>query len=315
MTQLDTMTEIAADDFAYGAAEDDAGLPTRVAIFADRDGVRAEFAEDLEGAGFRTIDGGPIGNLLDGPITLLGDVVMVDCPILSADTMAALVRLDMRVAQAGAKLIVTTSIDALDAVFAALDQSDPQILVQPSRADRILAVGRVLADLGSARVREMSDVTGSICCICRDRSKRLRINSKVLRGVATGMLRFERMPILPVTLARLHWSRPHLISQVGKGSTPTHHRCPIRSWFGVSSQPGRRAPSSLKANCSPIPPGTCCSILRQRRQRKTRCRSLRSASRLRFLRRRRCAGSSNWWKPACSCGSLIRLTAAGPLLP
>ncbi|MEM7780227.1 MAG: MarR family transcriptional regulator [Pseudomonadota bacterium] len=157
MTQLDTKHRNTTDDFSYVAAEGPAGLPARVAIFADNDGTREGFAEDLEGAGFRTIGGGPVKNLLDGPIALLGDVVMVDCPVLGGDTLAALVRLDMRVAQAGAKLIVTTSIDALDAVFAALDQSDPQILVQPSRADRILAVGRVLADIGSARVREMTD--------------------------------------------------------------------------------------------------------------------------------------------------------------
>ena len=63
----------------------------------------------------------------------------------------------MRVSQAGAHLIVSTSIDALDDVFSALDQCDPQILVQPSRADRVVAVGRVLADLSSARVREMTE--------------------------------------------------------------------------------------------------------------------------------------------------------------
>ena len=157
MTQLYTNMQDSTDDFAYGAVEGGGGLPARVAIYADRDLTRAEYAEDLGGAGFQTIDGGPMSDLLDGPVSLLGDVVMVDCTVLSGDTLAALTRLDMRVAQAGAKLIVTTSIDALDAVFAALDQSDPQILVQPSRADRIVAVGRVLADLGTSRVREMTD--------------------------------------------------------------------------------------------------------------------------------------------------------------
>lgn len=153
MTQLDVQTP----DFAYDSVADASGLPARVAIFADRPGMRSEIEDDLSGAGFRTIDGGPIARLLDGPITLLGDVVIVDCPVVEGETLAALARLDMRAAQAGAKLIVTTSIDALDAVFAALDQSDPQILVQPSRGERIVAVGRVLADIGNARVREMSE--------------------------------------------------------------------------------------------------------------------------------------------------------------
>ncbi|WP_040464606.1 hypothetical protein [Erythrobacter sp. NAP1] len=144
-------------DFSYGAAEDASGLPARVAIFADSAAAREQIEEDLSGAGFRTVDGGAIANLLDGPITLLGDVVMVDCPLVDAETLAALARLDMRVSRAGAKLIVTTAIDALDAVFASLDQSDPQILVQPTRGERIVAVGRVLADIGNARVREMTE--------------------------------------------------------------------------------------------------------------------------------------------------------------
>lgn len=153
MTQLECQSQ----DFDYGAVADPAGLPARVAIFADRASARDQIGEDLSGAGFRTVDGGEIANLLEGPIALLGDVVIVECPVLEASTLAALTRLDMRVARAGAKLIVSTSIDALDGVFAALDQCDPQILVQPSRAERIIAVGRVLADVGNARVREMTE--------------------------------------------------------------------------------------------------------------------------------------------------------------
>ena len=49
---------------------------------------------------------------------------------------------------------MSTSLDALDDVFAALDQSDPQILVSPGRADRVLAVGRILAELGSPRATD-----------------------------------------------------------------------------------------------------------------------------------------------------------------
>ena len=153
MTQLEYQTQ----DFAYGAVEDSSGLPARVAIFADRASAREQIADDLGGAGFRTVDGGEITNLLEGPIALLGDVVIVDCPELDGGKLAALARLDMRVARSGAKLIVLTSIEALEAVFAALDQSDPQILVQPTRGERIVAVGRVLADIGNARVREMSE--------------------------------------------------------------------------------------------------------------------------------------------------------------
>lgn len=149
--------EVQTADLTYASAEDGSGFPVRVAIFADRQAIRNQIAEDLAGAGFRTIDGGTVAELVDGPITLLGDVVMLDCPVTGGTTLAALARLDMRVARSGAKLIVSTSLDALDDVFAVLDQSDPQILVQPSRAERVVAVGRVLADIADPRVREMSE--------------------------------------------------------------------------------------------------------------------------------------------------------------
>ncbi len=152
-------------DFSYESACDAAGMPARVAVFADNSRVRAQITDDLEGAGFRPVDGGAIGVLLDGPITMLGDVVMVDCvPFgnggLDVRTMAALARLDMRIARAGAQLIISTTMEALDDVFAALDQSGAQILVQPSRAERIVAVGRVMtlvANSGGRRVREMRE--------------------------------------------------------------------------------------------------------------------------------------------------------------
>lgn len=153
MTQSDSTQA----DFSYDVAQDSAGLPARVAVFADRPNARDCIMADLVGAGFRALDGGSVSALLDGPIAMLGDVVMVDCPVVDAEGMAALARLDMRVARAGAQLIVSTSFEALDDVFSALDQSDPQILVEPSRAERVVAVGRVLARVTNARVREMTE--------------------------------------------------------------------------------------------------------------------------------------------------------------
>jgi hypothetical protein len=149
-------------DFSYDTAQDGAGLPARVAIYGENADVRCQIAEDLGGAGFRTIDGGSIAALLEGPIALLGDVVLVDCAVsgsrgLDGMTLAGLARLDMRVARSGAKLIVSTSMAALDDVFAVLDQSNPQILVAPSRAERVVAVGRIMGEAGASRVREMSE--------------------------------------------------------------------------------------------------------------------------------------------------------------
>ncbi|MEO1731627.1 MAG: MarR family transcriptional regulator [Pseudomonadota bacterium] len=162
-------------DFSYDTARDAAGLPARVTIFADDERLRSEIGEDLLGAGFRSVDGGQVVDLIEGPITSLGDVVMIDCFAgsgggLDARSLAALSRLDMRIAQSGAQLIVSTSFEALDDVFATLDQSQAQILVKPSRADRVVAVGRVLTGVSNGRVREMSE---------NDRMTLLRLSEQV----------------------------------------------------------------------------------------------------------------------------------------
>lgn len=163
------------DDFSYGCADDGAGLPARVAIFAEDEGLRRRIAADLGGAGFRAIDGGSLRSLLEGPIALLGDVVVVDCAVsgpcgIDAMMLAGLARLDMRVARSGAKLIVATNLAGLDDVFAVLDQSNPQILVAPSRAERVIAVGRVMGEAGAARLREMGE---------EDRMALLRLSQQV----------------------------------------------------------------------------------------------------------------------------------------
>ena len=162
-------------DFSYELADDGAGLPARAAIFGSDAGVRAQIAADLGGAGFRSIDGGALAALLEGPIALLGDVVVVDCPVtgsrgLDGMMLAGLARLDMRVARSGAKLIVATNLAGLDDVFAVLDQSNPQILVSPSRAERVIAVGRVMGEAGAARLRELGE---------EDRVALLRLSQQV----------------------------------------------------------------------------------------------------------------------------------------
>jgi len=162
-------------DFAYETAQDGAGLPARVAIFGEAEDLRRQIAADLGGAGFRSIDGGSLRALLEGPIALLGDVVVVDCAVTGSRGMdgmmlAGLARLDMRVARAGAKLVVATNLAGLDDVFAVLDQSHPQILVSPSRAERVIAVGRVMGEAGAARLREMGE---------EDRVALLRLSQQV----------------------------------------------------------------------------------------------------------------------------------------
>ena len=150
---------MAQSNFAYLTPSNDAaGLPLALSIFADRAHLRGQIGDDAQMAGVRLAQSGEMALLLTGgEASPLGDVVMVDCPGNDAATLAALTRLDMRVAQAGAALVVSTSLAALDDIFGCLDQSGAQILVDPSRAERVLALGRALAEHSGARVRELSD--------------------------------------------------------------------------------------------------------------------------------------------------------------
>lgn len=145
-------------NFSYAAAANDApGLPLSLSIFAERGHIAGQLREDAAAAGFRVADGGGLGQLLDDDAAALGDVVVVDCPAPDSAALAALARLDLRAAQAGTQLIVSTSVGALDDVFGCLDQSSPQILVDPGRAERVVALGRVLGRVSGSRLRELSE--------------------------------------------------------------------------------------------------------------------------------------------------------------
>lgn len=170
-------------NFAYHPVCDPAGMALGVSIFADRLHLREQMREDAEMAGFRTVGCVGIVALLDGDAQPLGDVVLLDCPAPDAAAMAALSRLDLRAARSGAQLVVSTTVAGLDDVFACLDQSCPQILVDPGRAERVIALGRVLGRLPGLRVRELSE---------EDRLTLLRLTEQVGQ-IAERLERFGAM--------------------------------------------------------------------------------------------------------------------------
>ena len=154
MSQARSATaDAAAPDLSYDAA----GLQVGVSIFADLPHIRAMLHGDAQAGGCRVREAADIAALLEGDARPLGQVVLVDCPEVSGSVLAALSRIDLRAAHCGAQLIVSTTVHALDDVFACLDQSRPQLLVDPTRADRVLALGRALAGCPGARVRELSE--------------------------------------------------------------------------------------------------------------------------------------------------------------
>jgi hypothetical protein len=170
----------AANDFAKDRAKDRTGLPLAVSIFADRAHVRDTMRDDAQEAGFRLKAIGSIADLLNGDARSLGEVVLLDCPVIGGANLASLALLDIRAARSGAQLVVSTSIGALDDVFGCLDQSNPQILVGPSRSERVIALGRILAEMPSMGVRELSQ---------DDRATLLRLTEQV--GQIAG--RLERL--------------------------------------------------------------------------------------------------------------------------
>jgi len=148
---------MALADFAYELAADAAGLPLAVSIFADCERLRSDLEADVTQAGLSVRERGNLDQLLAGDARALGEIVLVDCPQPDVAAMATLTRLDSRAAHSGARLVISTSMESLDAVFGCCSQSNPQILVNPVRAERVIALGRVLADTPNLRLRELSE--------------------------------------------------------------------------------------------------------------------------------------------------------------
>lgn len=144
-------------DFTYAPAAHTAGLPLGVSIFADRPNLREQMREDAEAAGLAVRECGAVAAMSEEGPRALGEVILCDLPRVDAAGLAALARLDMRAARSGAHLVVSTSVAGLEEVFACCDQSAPEILVDPSRAERVLALGRVLAKIPRLRLRELAE--------------------------------------------------------------------------------------------------------------------------------------------------------------
>ncbi len=145
-------------DFRYDApASDGAGLALSLSIYGDRSHVRDTMRDDAQAAGFQIREADALAGLLAESARPLGDVIMLDCPVPDAATLAALARLDMRAAHSGARLIVSTTLEGLDDVFGSMDQSCPQLLVDPTRAERVIALGRLLGANAPLRLRELAE--------------------------------------------------------------------------------------------------------------------------------------------------------------
>jgi len=160
---------------SHGPANDMGGIALTLAIYADRPHLREQLREDALIAGYRVSECAPLDRLEQEDGRPLAEVVLVDCPVAGGARLAALARMDMRVAEARGQLIVSTTAAGLEDVFGCLDQSAPQILVDGCEADLALALGRAQALAPGRRVREMAD---------EDRIQLLRLTEQVGRLAA-----------------------------------------------------------------------------------------------------------------------------------
>lgn len=149
--------ESPASDFAYEPAlAEDGAWQASLSVFSDDREARGAIERDLGEAGFRLAGSGTLAAIVESGPSVLGDVVVVDCAHVDAAAMAALARLDERVARAGARLIVATTLDALEPLYLCFDKSLVHWLVDAAQGERLVALAETRLRL-SARVRELSD--------------------------------------------------------------------------------------------------------------------------------------------------------------
>lgn len=164
---------------AFGAPAQGAGGQSSFAlsVYADRTHLRSTMQDDAKIAGLTIFHAGSLSDMVEGVDRTMGDIVLVDCPQVDGASLAALAQLDLRASRGGPRLIVSVSLDSLEDVFACMDHSRPVLLLNPNRAERVIALGQVMANMPSARVRELSD---------DDRIMLLRLSEQV--GLIAGRI-------------------------------------------------------------------------------------------------------------------------------
>ena len=147
-------------DFSYNSvssSSSDAAPPVRTHVFHQDNFGRAQIAEDLHNAGYQVGLEADVDVLLAQGVDDLTDIIVLDCTGVDAQQLAGLAHYDMLLARSSVQLVVSTSLENLDDVFACFDQTNPQILVDPSRAERMVAVARQANATSGSSVREMTD--------------------------------------------------------------------------------------------------------------------------------------------------------------
>lgn len=144
-------------DFVYSPSDSEGEAGFSAGVYSARPATAVQIRDAADAAGFVLVDYDLLAELDDNPPPLPADVLLIDCPVQDGATLAALVCLDQRAAREGTRLVVSTTISALDTVFGCLDQSGAAVLVEPTRGERVIALARSLAKVGPMGVRELSE--------------------------------------------------------------------------------------------------------------------------------------------------------------
>jgi DNA-binding MarR family transcriptional regulator len=147
------------DNFSYAstAGFGASSSQLRVHVYCEEALRRAEMAEDLRSAGYQIGIEADVDNLFDQRAEELSDLIVLDCTGVNTAQLAGLARLDMLLVGSSVELLVSTSLENLDEVFACFHQTNPQILVEPSRAERMVATARYASQSAGSSMREMSE--------------------------------------------------------------------------------------------------------------------------------------------------------------
>lgn len=143
-------------DFAYGTVARDA-IAFAVGVYASRPSIAADLCDDVARAGYGSAPYDLLAELDDVPPPFPAEVLLVDCPVADGATIAALMRLDQRAEKQRVPVIVSTTMGALETVFACLDRSGAEIVVEATRGERVIALARALPKIPRMTVRELGE--------------------------------------------------------------------------------------------------------------------------------------------------------------
>lgn len=116
--------------------------------------MRADLCADAELAGFYPVSSGTLSDALFDTAASFSANVMLHFDSIAATECGALLDFDARLESSRSRVLVSVAPAALDDVFACIDRSQPEILVAPSRGERLVALGLLMAMESPGRVRE-----------------------------------------------------------------------------------------------------------------------------------------------------------------